>query len=70
MRTLPHVREIADNDVDPVHLIVRKHQSAIDDHHILVRLDHRHVAADLTTPAQRNDADVWSLRRARNHKGI
>ena len=54
---LPHVREIADDDVDSVHLVVGEHQSAIDDDHVVVRLDDRHVAADLAATAERDDAN-------------
>ncbi len=63
---LAHVREIVDHDVDAIHLVVGKHESAVDDDHILIGLDHRHVAADLSAAAKRDDSNVGHFRRRRN----
>ena len=52
------VREVVDDDVDAEHLVVGKHQPAVDRDQIVGRLDDRHVAPDLAATAERNDAHV------------
>ena len=52
------VRKVVDNDIDAEHFVVGKHQAAVDDHHVVVGLDDRHIAADLAAAAQRNNARI------------
>ncbi len=61
-----NVREVVDDDVDAEHVVVGEHQSAIDCDHVFVRLDDRHVAADLAATAKRNDANERFDRRGRD----
>ena len=63
---LADVGEIVDDDVDAEHLVVGKHQAAVDDDQVVVRLDDGHIAADFAAAAERDDADVRRRRRRRN----
>ena len=54
-RALANVGKIVDDDIDAVHLVVGKHQSAVDDDDIVVRFEDGHVAADLAAAAERDD---------------
>ena len=58
LRAFTHVGEVVDDDINAVHLVVGKHQAAIDDDQIVVGFDHGHVAADLAAAPERNDTDV------------
>ncbi len=64
------VGEVVDDDVDPEHLLVGKHQAAVDDDQIVVRLDAGHVAADLAAAAQWDNAQVGLARWSREDEGI
>ena len=57
------VREVVDHDVDAEHLVVGKHQTAIDHDDVVAGLDHGHVAADFPAPAEGDDPDVGLARR-------
>jgi len=50
------VRDVGDDDVDPVHILIRKRQAAVDDDDLVVELEHRHVLADLADTTERRDA--------------
>ena len=65
-----HVREIVDNDVDAVHLVVGKHQAAIYDDEVVVCLDHGHVAPDLAATPKRNDPQVGFRGRLGQGQGV
>jgi len=67
---LAYVGEIVDHDIDPVHLVVGKHQAAVDHDQVVVGLDDGHVPADLAAAAQRNDAHVWLARRCGNDQRV
>jgi hypothetical protein len=58
MGALAYVGEVVDNDINAVHLVVGKHQAAIDDDQVVVGLDDGHIAPDLAAAAQRDDPDV------------
>ena len=51
VRAFPNVAEVVDDDVHTEHVIVGKHQAAVDHDHVVAGLDHGHVAADLAAPA-------------------
>ncbi len=70
VRALAHVGEVVDDDVDAVHFFVWKHQAAVDDDEVVVRLDHGHVAPDLAAAAERNDAQVRLRGRRGNGQGV
>ena len=46
------VRDIRDNQVDPEHLVLRKHYPAVDDDNIVIVFDDQHVPADFTKSAK------------------
>ncbi len=54
---LAEVGHIRDHEVDPEHLLVREHQSAVDDDDVGAVLEDVHVLADLPHPAERDDAE-------------
>ena len=53
-----NVGEVIDDDVDAEHLLIGKHQPAIDHNHIVVRLDDRHITPNLAAPAKYGDPNV------------
>lgn len=54
---LHHIGKIGDNQIDAGHIVVREGKSAVNNDNILLRLDHRHVFADLPEAAERDDAN-------------
>ena len=74
IRVLFEVSHVGDDHVDPRHLLVRKDQAAVDDENVVLILDHGHVFADLSHPAQRDDSEfmlhkVLSIRFFRRRTG-
>ena len=57
IRILFEVGHVGDDHVDPRHLLVRKDQPAVDDEDVVPVLDHGHIFADLSHPAQRDDPE-------------
>ena len=51
------VRDVGDDEVDPEHLLVREHQTAVDDDDLVPVLEDVHVLADLAHPAERDDPE-------------
>ena len=61
--------EVRDDVVDPRHLVVGEHESAVDGQEVLARLEHHHVEADLAEAAEREDANAGLDRRVARSPG-
>ena len=61
---LLEVGDVGDDEVDAEHLLVREHESAVDDDDVVAVLEDVHVLADLPHPAERDDAE-WQIWRWR-----
>ena len=51
-----HIFRVGNDDVDAVHVAGGEHEAHIDDDHVIAVLQHQHVLADFTQPAQGDNA--------------
>ena len=55
------VFHIRDDIIDPQHVVFREHEAAVNHDHIVAVFHYRHVLADFSDPAERDDADCGLL---------
>lgn len=56
---LKEIGHIRDDDVDPKHVVFRKHQTSVYDQDILAILHEGHILADLTHPTHGDNAQLF-----------
>ena len=56
---LDQIGHVRDHEVDAVHIVLRKAESAVDNDDVLAVFQHGHVLADLIQTAERNDLQFF-----------
>ena len=59
VRLLQQVGNVGDNEVYPRHALLRKLDTTVHDDDVIAALHGHHILADLSQPAQRDDAHRW-----------
>ncbi len=68
--TLLQPLDVRDHEVDAEHLLLRKHQSGVDDHDVVAPAEREHVAPDLAESAERHQRQLSQPDRIAQKRSI